>query len=710
MKRISLIILTLVFSSLSLLVAANGSLSCSTPWSMAVPVFLVERKVAVIAQNGLAFMEVEDIFLNPTNHQCEGVYKFKMPPGAFASGFWINTNEKEWVKGEIREITQARQIYQTITSRLIDPGILEQKDNEILIRVFPIESRKKVGIKFRCFFSAHGENERLVFNFPVGYSAALSAMDRDNDQPGPQPVKFSFSAGFVDNADIADVVTSNDKIKIKNLKKRCDLSLSADADMLEDLVISYRTPENENTTVVPYKIADGDKYSLIRLRNITQASSDKRCRLAIVVDASGSMGYRNKERAIKAVKAVAALSYVDYELFVVSAGAIRQVQLDELESMNFYGPTDWNALEQIPVEKIGAGIVLITDGDKLLSRHLSKLSARIARAPVQLVYVRSEFERNLAVMAENCGGSFWYDKAVNDTQLAEALKKSVEMLKNNPFLNLPDNTRVMPLFGSLAAAAYYVLPFKAGGYALKNADGTEVLSFSINDSAEPQTVKPWFTGIAARQQIKQLEALEQTPEVIKSITDLGLRYSQATDYTAFLAVPESIAKANADAFNPAYLAMFAGPNFRKARSQARIKACYANQRVLAGALEMYSMDNTDLSKLGHNLETGLFNIQELVDQKYLKSIPLPVEHDCDYRMIGDYSKEGFIACMRHGCTEEPEMSVEELVSRYCSAHGLKFEDFDLPYEVYSIDSSSYEELESKIRRYEMLTMFLSLMM
>lgn len=709
MKRISLIFLTLVFSSLPLIVAANGSLSCSTPWSMAVPVYLTERKVVAVSQNGLAFMEVEDIFVNPGAHQCEGVYKFRMPPGAFASGFWINTDEKAWVKGEIREITQARQIYQTITSRLVDPGILEQKDNEIMIRVFPIEPRKKVGIRFRCFFAAQGENERLVFNFPVGYAPVLPSDNRDSDIKEPAPVKFTFSAGFVDSADIADAAANNDKIKIKNLNKRCDLSFSADADTLEDLVISYRTPGNEKATVVPYKVADGEKYSLVRLRHITQAASDKRCRLAIVVDASGSMGYRNKERAIKAVKAVAAMPDVDYEIFVVTAQAVRRVEMAELESMNFYGPTDWNVLEQMPVENIGAGILLITDGDKLLPGHLAKLSARISRAPIQLVYIRSEFSSDLAVMAENCGGSFWLGKETSDAQLAESLKKSIELVKNNPFLHLPDETRVMPLFGSLAAAAYYVLPFTAGSYALKNTDGVEVLRFSVSDGEEPQTIKAWFTAIAARQQIKQLEILEQTPEVIKKITDLGLRYSQATDYTAFLAVPESIARANADAFNPAYLAMFAAPTFRKARSQARIKACYANQRVLTGALEMYSMDNTDLSKLGHDHETGLFNIQELVDQKYLKSIPVPPEQDCEYRLIGDYNKEGFIACMRHGCIEEQEMSVEEVVIKYCAAHNLKFEDFDLPYEVYNTDSSYNEELEYKIRRYELLTMFLSLM-
>ena len=38
------------------------------------------------------------------------------------------------------------------------------------------------------------------------------------------------------------------------------------------------------------------------------------------------------------------------------------------------------------------------------------------------------------------------------------------------------------------------------------------------------------------------------------------------------------------------VAAIAIPNFQKARSRARKRACFANQRVLLGAVEMYNMD------------------------------------------------------------------------------------------------------------------------
>lgn len=58
------------------------------------------------------------------------------------------------------------------------------------------------------------------------------------------------------------------------------------------------------------------------------------------------------------------------------------------------------------------------------------------------------------------------------------------------------------------------------------------------------------------------------------------------------------------------LSAIATPNFRRARSQAREKACQANQCVLLGAVEMYNMDNVpmmknlDQHKLGDYLRGG----------------------------------------------------------------------------------------------------------
>ncbi len=91
------------------------------------------------------------------------------------------------------------------------------------------------------------------------------------------------------------------------------------------------------------------------------------------------------------------------------------------------------------------------------------------------------------------------------------------------------------------------------------------------------------------------------------------------------------------------LAAIAIPNFRKAREQAREKACYANMRVILGAVEMYNMDHTAMMKS--------VNLQALVSGKYLKSEISKPETGCSYSATGDLDGTGLIQCAIHGIVE-----------------------------------------------------------
>jgi len=94
------------------------------------------------------------------------------------------------------------------------------------------------------------------------------------------------------------------------------------------------------------------------------------------------------------------------------------------------------------------------------------------------------------------------------------------------------------------------------------------------------------------------------------------------------------------------LAAIAIPNFRKAREQAREKACYANMRVLLGAIEMYNMDHS-------NMLTGVA-ISTLREGQYLKSNITPPESGCKYAESGSLTAEGKISCDVHGPVEPPD--------------------------------------------------------
>lgn len=98
------------------------------------------------------------------------------------------------------------------------------------------------------------------------------------------------------------------------------------------------------------------------------------------------------------------------------------------------------------------------------------------------------------------------------------------------------------------------------------------------------------------------------------------------------------------------LAAIAIPNFQRAKMQARKSACFANQRVLLGAIEMYNMDNATMKTSLSPEDYGPGGV--LVMKGYLTSgLSLP-EPGCSYSSVGDLSKGGSIKCAIHGGVAE----------------------------------------------------------
>ena len=64
------------------------------------------------------------------------------------------------------------------------------------------------------------------------------------------------------------------------------------------------------------------------------------------------------------------------------------------------------------------------------------------------------------------------------------------------------------------------------------------------------------------------------------------------------------------------LAAIAVPNFKAARERANTRACYANQKTVVGAMEMYNLDKNTKRTV---LDGGFFT--SLKSGGYLQSIP-----------------------------------------------------------------------------------------
>ena len=110
------------------------------------------------------------------------------------------------------------------------------------------------------------------------------------------------------------------------------------------------------------------------------------------------------------------------------------------------------------------------------------------------------------------------------------------------------------------------------------------------------------------------------------------------------------------------LAAMAVPTRRGYHGSHRDKACFSNQRVILGAIEMYNMDHstfiTDLVDSDVSTYTSI-----LVKEGYLKSPISRPEYKCKYQSIGDLTDNGMIYCEFHGTADgikiRPDMTQRE---------------------------------------------------
>jgi Ca-activated chloride channel family protein len=90
---------------------------------------LREMAVDVGLARGYARVAVRQVFENHTNRIQEGIYRFRLPPSAAVGDFAVWDGLRR-IPGVILEKQRARAIYRELTTQKIDPGLLQQGDED----------------------------------------------------------------------------------------------------------------------------------------------------------------------------------------------------------------------------------------------------------------------------------------------------------------------------------------------------------------------------------------------------------------------------------------------------------------------------------------------------------------------------------------------------------------------------------------------------
>src|SRR5436305_2564199 len=153
-------------------------------------------KITTKIHSQVATTKVEQVFENPSPYRLEGAYFFPIPESASISDFAIYDGDKR-MAAEIVEKARARQIYNEIVRRQIDPGLLEYVGKDLFqASVFPIEPRatKKIELTYSQVLKSEGGT--ISYRYDLGSGRRVQ----------PQPIK-----------EIAASVEINSPIDLKNI-------------------------------------------------------------------------------------------------------------------------------------------------------------------------------------------------------------------------------------------------------------------------------------------------------------------------------------------------------------------------------------------------------------------------------------------------------------------------------------------------------------
>ena len=234
----------------------------------------VSERVRIEIDHQYASTVLEQQFENLTDQRLEGRYVLRTA-GATVEGFayW---NGEEKIVGEVFEKQAARNLYDDVSGRRRDPGLLEQiGEGSFAFRVFPIEPRETKRIEIRF-----GQRLARIGNL-MQYRLTLGGGQSD------------VAADIRDPRPIARVDSSSHQLSVDRIDPRhVHLRASGGAAGARDLVIDVETSAAPwQPSVVVHRDPGQDAYLVLQMAapGKVEQSQVSGKDVTLVIDHSGSM-------------------------------------------------------------------------------------------------------------------------------------------------------------------------------------------------------------------------------------------------------------------------------------------------------------------------------------------------------------------------------------------------------------------------------------
>lgn len=254
---------------------------------------LQSADIKVDIQDQVAKTYVTQTFVNDTDRDVAGTYLFPLPDDTTFSSFSLHIDGKP-IEGKILEAQEARQQYEEIVRRMVDPGLLEYADYKtVRARIFPIPAHgtKKVELEYTQLLKADGG--LVKYRFPLKTEGAGEAEEIN------VRVKLNSKQGLRTIWSPSHTVTTDrdgdHAAKIAFLGK--------DAVPDKDFFLYYSLSDKDLTAnLLTNKMVGEDGYYLLSLAPPVESKEIAAKDIVLVADTSGSMQGDRMEQNKKAMK------------------------------------------------------------------------------------------------------------------------------------------------------------------------------------------------------------------------------------------------------------------------------------------------------------------------------------------------------------------------------------------------------------------------
>ncbi len=518
---------------------------------------LVEERLTVAIDGQHATTTLLQVFQHGNGGQIEGRYKLRPGMGSRVEGFSYWNGEQKIV-GEVFERTTARQVYDNVTTRRRDPGLLEEDgEGAFQFKVFPIQpqEKKRVELRWSKFLERRGQTIR--------YRAPITRGDADIVLDIQGKVKNIRSTSHKLRIDRD---TNGVRLRSDGMRGKGELIVEWEADEPEWLPSAYVHRGNGET----------DGYFALALATAdvnTGAIAAKD--VTIVIDRSGSMQgeplANAKAAAVDVIRRLPAGDRVNVVAFSDEVDPLFRapMPLDEenrgravgfVQRLHEGGGTDIALALQTAIKSqdVKPGrprvVVFMTDGQSDVDK--SVLAAKADTGDIRLFTVGLGKDVNrplLQRLAAMKRGNFTYiekpsaiqaDMSKLATHIAKPLLVDVSIdvdgvlatrmyPRSLPDLFVDDQLVVSGRFKGNGVAKFTIKGRLAG----------KPVTFMRTVDIAKSPPRPWVGRQWAAKRVDHLQeeiALGATqPELMTELLELALAYNFVTPYTAFLAIPES---------------------------------------------------------------------------------------------------------------------------------------------------------------------------